>query len=278
MKYTSVFTLTLLAAVPALAASDLTWVSHSGSDVLGCGLTANPCRTFQYAYNNVTPFSGGIIEAMDAGEYGTVNVISPVTIDGNGVGAAIEATLANSSAGVYMYPGSGLVEIRNLTIHVPASCSSCYGIRDLKGSTVIIENVLITGAPSYGVYVNSDTATIHGLTVTGATLAGIYLQGSTATISDSIVQFSPNYGIFLAGNASGVAQALIERSKIISNGVGLLVSCAGAAATARISDCVITNNATGVETSGGGQIITFRNNTWAGNATDGATPFSVSLK
>jgi hypothetical protein len=66
---------------------------------------------------------------------------------------------------------------------------------------------------------------------------------------------------------------------MISNSFyGLLVNNSGFAATARISDCVITGNATGVSTSGGGQIISFRNNTWAGNTTDGTTPFSVSLK
>jgi hypothetical protein len=41
---------------------------------------------------------------------------------------------------------------------------------------------------------------------------------------------------------------------------------------------VITGNTTGVSTVNGGQIITFRNNAWAGNTTDGVTPFSVSLK
>jgi hypothetical protein len=281
MKYTSIFTLTLLAAVPALA-YDTSWVSHSGSDALGCGTTAAPCRMFQFAYNNATS-SGGIIKAMDAGEYGPINIAgNPVTIDGNGVGASIGATSA-AGFGVFLsYPG-GTVVIRNLTIHVPASCN-CPGIRINSGSPVIIENVSITGAPSYGVFLQSinngeplATAAIHGLTVTNATLAGIYVEASTATISDSIVQFSPNYGIFLVGNVNGATQVLIERSKIISNGVGLLVSNAGATATARISDCVITGNTTGVTTSGG-QIITFRNNTWAGNTTDGTTPFSVSQK
>ena len=65
---------------------------------------------------------------------------------------------------------------------------------------------------------------------------------------------------------------------MISNAIGLVVNNNGAAATARISDCVITGNTTGVSTVNGGQIITFRNNAWAGNTTDGATPFSVSLK
>jgi hypothetical protein len=65
---------------------------------------------------------------------------------------------------------------------------------------------------------------------------------------------------------------------MVANSSGLVVQNSGAAATAWISDCVISGNTTGVATSGGGQIITFRNNALAGNITDGATPFSISLK
>jgi hypothetical protein len=50
MKPASIFTLTLLAAVPALALNDLSWVSQrSGDDTNNC-LFATPCKTFQGAY------------------------------------------------------------------------------------------------------------------------------------------------------------------------------------------------------------------------------------
>jgi hypothetical protein len=152
----------------------------------------------------------------------------------------------------------------------------------MQNGSVSIENVSITGAPYTGVLVNGGTAAIHGVTVTGATNTGIALTNTTtSTISDSIIRYSGSYGITLI-SGTGPAQALIERSKMISNSTGLIVVNGGYAATARISDCVITGNNTGVSTAGGpfgqGQIITFRNNTWAGNGTDGATPFSVSLK
>jgi nitrous oxidase accessory protein NosD len=269
MKYTSIFALTLLAAAPALAQNDRTWVSQrSGNDANNC-LFATPCLTFQGAYAKTN--SGGIILAMDAGGYGTVSISSPIIIDGNGVGAVIEAVSAD---GVSLN-NAGLVEIRNLAIHVPASCG-CNGIT-AQNSSVSIENVSIAGAPSKGVYVQSgSTATIHGLTVTGAGNYGIYVTNSTATISDSLIRFS-FHGIYVFGG-NVVTQALIERSKMISNTTGLSVQYFGAATTARISDCVITGNSIGTETSGGGQIITFRNNTWAGNISDGTTPFSVSLK
>jgi Right handed beta helix region len=272
MKYTSIFALTLLAAVPALAQNDLSWVSQrSGLDSNNC-LLATPCKTFQGAYAKTN--SGGIVRAIDAGEYGPVDIAKPIFIDGNGVGATIVATPA-LGYGVAVNT-TGFVEIRNLAIHVPASCA-CFGIEsESSGNNVSIEDVSITGAPSTGVLATGGTVTIHGLTVTGATSYGIYFQNATATISDSIIRYS-DIGIALYG-ASAVTQALIERSKMISNSTGLVVGNGSAAATARISDCAITGNTTGISTTGGGQIVTFRNNTWAANATDGTTPFSVSLK
>jgi Right handed beta helix region len=272
MKYTSIFALTLLAAVPALAQPyDITWVSQrSGNDANPFCTITTPCQTFQQAYAKTNP--GGIVKALDAGEYGRMSITTPIIIDGNGVGAAIEVTMANSQ-GVFV-SSSGAVEIRNLTIHVPASCGSCIGIESF--SNLSIENVSITGQPGAGVFVNGGTATIHGLTVTGATNNGIIVQNATATISDSIVRYS-NYGISLF-SPSAVTQVLIERSKMISNNIGLSAQNGGFAATARISDSVITDNNLGVSTSNGGQIITFRNNAWAGNIGDGTTPFSLSLK
>jgi hypothetical protein len=271
MKPTSIFALTLFATASALAQNpNITWVSHSGIDQTGCGTTAAPCRTFSTA--EIITNSGGIVKAMDAGEYGLISISKPITIDGNGVGAFIEAS-PNLAYGVLvdttLNGGTpGPVEIRNLAIHVPASCSPCYGINQRSGN-VSIEDVSITGAPTVGVLVSGGTATIHGVTVNGATNGGIVVQDVTATISDSIVRYS-NVGLYVFGSTA-VTQALIERTKMISNATGLIVNSNGFATTARISDSVIAANTTGVGTIGGGQIITFRNNTWAGNTTDGTT-------
>jgi len=260
-----------LAAMPALALNDSTWVSHSGSDFPACGPIASPCATFQFAHNQTN--SGGIVRALDAGEYGKVTISKPVTIDGNGVGASITTSGGSGIVGVNVQT-PGIVTIRNLAIHIGSCASACYGIYSAN-SDVDIENVSITGTLSWGVDVNGGTASIHGLTVRFA-FYGIYVSDAIANISDSIVVGS-TFGIYARG-ASLVTQALIERSRMFNNGTGLAAENAGAASTARISDCVITGNTTGVSTVTGGQIISFRNNSWAGNGADGTTPFSVSLK
>jgi Periplasmic copper-binding protein (NosD) len=273
MKVASIFALTVLAAVPVLAQNDISWVSQrTGFDNFSCGPIASPCKTFLWAALNTN--NGGTIKALDAGEYGHVTIGQSIIIDGNGVGASIEASSAFGNAVSFIARN---VEIRNLTIHVSPSCV-CDGI--VTSHDVHVENVTINGSPRWGVVVaNKVTATIHGLRVTNAG-GGIYVSGGTATITDSLVRGS-FYGIFAEGTTAA-AQVLIQGSKLISNGTGLLVENNGSAATARISGNVIAGNTTGISTSGGtslpGQIITFRDNAWAGNGADGTTPFSVSLK
>jgi hypothetical protein len=89
MKLASIFALTLLAALPALAQSDTTWVSASGSDFNPCTFS-QPCRTFNHA--RVLTNSNGIVKAINAADYGAVAVDQPIVIDGNGV-ASITANL-----------------------------------------------------------------------------------------------------------------------------------------------------------------------------------------
>jgi hypothetical protein len=270
MKCVSIFALALLAATAAQAQPyNTSWVSHSGVDNGTCGPTSSPCRTFQGAYNNTN--GGGIIKAMDAGQYDRVGIFKPMVIDGNGVGAVIEVDIDGNGLDVN---NAGRVEIRNLAIHVPFGCSTCSGIVT-GNSFVSIENVSITGALVYGLWLQGGLATVHGVTVTGAT-NGIGVFDITATISDSAVRYSTK-AIYVAGT-NAVTQALVERTKMISNTTGLWVQSNGFATTARISDSVITGNTTGTTIVTGGQIITLRNNTWAGNTTDGSTPFSISLK
>jgi hypothetical protein len=273
MKSASFLTLTLLAALPALGQNTLSWVSHSGNDSNTCTLAA-PCATFQGAYSKTN--SGGIIKALDAGDYGPITISKPIILDGNGVGASIDVTSGGPVViGVLVNGAVGRVEIRSLAIHVAPGCS-CDGIESLNGNTSLsIEDVSITGAPYYGVFVAMGTVMIRGVAVTGAQY-GLVVEDATAVISDSVVRNSMTGTVVLG--VSAVTRALIQRSRMLSNTNGLNVNNTGFAATAWISDCVISGNTTGTTTVGGGQIITLRNNTWLGNSTDGSTPFSISLR
>jgi hypothetical protein len=275
MKYTSIFALTLFAAASAVAANNISWVASTGLDTNNCTRTA-PCHSFQTAHDNTS--TGGIIKAVDAANYGMVNVSQNITIDGNGVGAEIE--VAGTGTGIAI--SSGTVTIRDLTIHCLLNGD---GI-DTFNTETHIENVMILGRPFQGVYAanplgtGAPVVTAKNLTVIGATNSGIFIdQGSSAVIRDSVVHSYGGDGIHVRSNGY-TSVALIERSDLSFNSTGLVAeNASGGGATARISDCVITGNNTGISTLNGGQIISFRTNMLAGNiVTDGATPFSISLK
>jgi hypothetical protein len=95
MKPVSVFTLTLLAAVPALAQY---YVSINGSDSNSCNSTT-PCRTFARAIA-ATNYSGDVIYALDAGLYPGFVITKPIVIDGNGGAEIIPSTFSGLTPAV----------------------------------------------------------------------------------------------------------------------------------------------------------------------------------
>jgi hypothetical protein len=271
------FALSFLAAMPALAGNDISWVANAplGNDANACTLAA-PCRTFQAALSSTNSY--GTITALDAADYGVTTILTQaVTIDGNGVGATILAT-SPTGAAIYVSEGAGPVIIRNLTIHVPLNRGS--GI--ITGANTEIENVAITGGPNNGVvasaFASIITLAVKNLSVAAAANYGIFASGVKGTVRDSVVR-AATFGVYVS-NSSGPATLLIERCDLTGNIDGLYAdgSAGAAAAVARLSDSVITANFVGLVPVNGGQIISFRNNMLAGNGTDGSTPFSASLK
>jgi hypothetical protein len=271
MKPASIFALTLLAALPALAASDVTWVASYGTNNVTCSRTS-PCDTFATAL--AVTNANGVIRAIDAGSYGQITITQNVTIDGNGVAAEIDCLFAN---GVYINNPGVQVTIRDVTIR-----SICGTGVLIRGGDLHLENVLIVGAETTGVLVDGSTSTSRltakNLTVANPSNWGILVQGGSASLRDSVMRGGP-YGIYVQSLPGHPAVALVDRCELSYNVVGLVAdNTGGSGATVRLSDTVITANDNGIFTTAGGQIITFRTNMLAGNGTDGSTPFSISLK
>jgi hypothetical protein len=64
------------------------WVSGTGKDVLGCGSQISPCRTFQYAHDNVLGSNGGDILVRESGSFGPLTITKSVSVINDGVGTA----------------------------------------------------------------------------------------------------------------------------------------------------------------------------------------------
>jgi hypothetical protein len=263
------------AAIPALALNQISWVASSGTDGNPCTRTS-PCATFQHAHDVTS--ANGIVKAIDAADYGLVNITKGITLDGNGTGAEISVGFAATGI-IVNGVAADQVNISNLAINVLSGGS--IGIR--ANSNTNIENVTIAGTPYTGVLITYATfvpkVVAKNLVVSGGDSFGVEVMGGSLALRESVITNSSNYGVYVTGDGAGHGgAALIERSEISFNLLGFAVDGGGGGGVARLSDSVITGNGIGISTTNSGQIITFRTNMLAGNTTDGSTPFSISLK
>lgn len=108
-----------------------------GNDANPCSRTA-PCKTFSSAFSRTA--TGGEIDALDAGGFGTVTITKSITIDGNSTTAGI---LAAGTTGIIIN-GAGIdVTLRGLTIN--GAGSGLIGVRIIAANKVFIERSVIFG-------------------------------------------------------------------------------------------------------------------------------------
>ncbi|HZU89431.1 MAG TPA: hypothetical protein VE993_09255, partial [Stellaceae bacterium] len=107
-------TTSFVLAAPASAASNRAWVSGHGTDGAGCGAPTSPCRSLQYAHDNIVA-PGGEIDVLDPAGYGPITISKAISIVNDGVGTAgVQAATGNAitiNAGA-----SDVVTLRGLDI------------------------------------------------------------------------------------------------------------------------------------------------------------------
>jgi hypothetical protein len=163
--------------------------------------------------------------------------------------------------------GFGAVTItKSISIDGSGAMSSILG----AGTTGIIVN--ITGSADA-----AKSVRIRGLAINGAG-TGLYgirvMAASRVTIEDSVIDGFTSDGVNIA--APG-AQVFISNSRIRNNaGSGINVASAGGQAA--MSDVSVVFNGAGLVTSGGGTIVSLRNNAVYGNKKDGEPSSSAATK
>lgn len=305
MRRSSLFQLLLLPAVlafPRVSAADTApftvFVSAlHGADTPHCGAVHEPCKTFQAGVDRVA--EPGSVVAVDSGTYGAVHVTQGVTIEAPaGVTALIETV---SGIGVDIQAGAqDTVVLRGLTLVSQKNLPlSVHGIRVGSAGSVHIEKCVIDGY-AFGIFANvpapvllfvSDTFIHSSLFSLGA---AVNIGSVTSTIHASFDQchFDGNgNGLLLQGNGTAVARNSSFSGNLVAGAAASagpsgssvelnLETCVmahngdlgvyssgrnGGSATVRISNCTIVGNATGVQTSGGGVVLSRGNNTIEGN-------------
>lgn len=111
-KHLSKLVVVLCFSAPLVfALNGRSWVSSTGSDSNPC-TRSMPCATFQTAIGQTN--SGGEVDVIDPGDYGTVHLFFPITIDGGGMA---RISIGSNIFGVNVSQTvSGPIIVRNLSI------------------------------------------------------------------------------------------------------------------------------------------------------------------
>jgi hypothetical protein len=270
----------------AHAQATRTFVSGVGDDANPCSRTA-PCKTFAGAISKTA--TGGFINILDSGGFGTLTINKSITVDGDGAHAGV---LSSLTTGFIINAAGARVTLRNLSIESPTGANAgVVGINVLNASEVHIENCWIGRFTSHAIsfapsaagtegFINDVTAVGNGGSAVSVVNnsrvsvnrlnsytndAAVFVRGnSIATVRDSIaVGGSVGFG------ANTVASAVLNLENVTTthNGNGIL---AAAGATVRVSNSMIVSNVTnGINASGGAVIISLSGNSLTGNPNDG---------
>ena len=288
----------LLMATSMFAQATRTWVSGVGDDVNPCSRTA-PCKTYAGAISKTA--TGGIIDALDPGGYGTLTITKAITVEGTGtlastLNSSINGFVINIAAG----PTNRHVVLRNLSVDGAGTTLGVDGVRFVSGDSLILENVDIKTQSSDGIeFLPNSLArlVVNNSRISNAAGNGILIKpavGGTARVSIhnstiakngvgirvednsnvSIVRSSivnnTGDGVFSATLTGNGDVVLIEDSEISHNaGNGLRTS--GGSAVLRVANSLISGNGTGV-LNGGGELCSFGNNRISGNTANGVVP------
>jgi hypothetical protein len=240
-----------MASQPAKAQNQSrAWVSGSGVDQGGCGPYTEPCRTLQYAHDNIVA-AGGEIDIKDAAGYGSIAINKSISIINDGVGTA-GVLAAPNSYGINITGGS-YVRLHGLTIEGAGKGTMGIGMGGFNQMQVVITNCMVQNIAAGPALLDG-----HGLLI-GAPGTVI------VTVSNSTIAAVGGSGIFFYPYSSGTAAITLDHVVTTANGIGITFS---SGATGRVG-AAITNSVISNNTGDGIDIHGSPNVTIAGSAITG---------
>jgi hypothetical protein len=265
------------------AAPNRIWVSGHGTDGPGCASPTSPCRTLQYAHDNVA--AGGEIDVLDPAGYGSILITKSISIVNEGVGVAgvLQSTPGADAIGVQAQ-ASDKISLRGLTVEGLGVAAN--GVNFVSGARLTISNCTIRNFTNAGIlilpqngltsmkFLISDTLVTDnndGISVTRA-------SGSTAALRGVIdhVTASNNdgYGIKIYddfNNPSTTAYFAISNTQASNNVEGVnLRSSNTTPISATIDNTQLNNNqAYGLAATGGAVTVLLSRNVINQNDTAG---------
>ena len=290
----------LIATTAAHAQATRTWVSGVGDDANPCSRTA-PCKTFAGAISKTA--AKGEINVLDPGGFGGVTITKSISIIADPFMGGV--LVSGTNAIIINALSTDVVTLRGLTIE--GLGTGLDGVRVLAAKEVHVENCQIQGFLNRGIIVtnaanntnlyvrntiirnNVGAASPGGnsgailLRPTGTGTASALIENShldqntfglrieanaRATMNDSTANNNSTFGVH-AFSSTTAASIILERVVASNNTTGV---CAEGSlnASVRFSNTLVTSNSTGLLSTASGQLISFVNNSVAGNGTNGA--------
>ena len=293
-----VLAILLVATTSMFAQATRTWVSGVGDDVNPCSRTA-PCKTYAGAISKTA--TGGIIDALDPGGYGTLTITKAITVEGTGtlastLNSSVNGFVINIAAG----PTNRHVVLRNLSVDGAGTTLGVDGVRFVSGDSLILENVdiktqssdgieflpnslarlvvtncRISNATGNGILIKPVVGGIARASIHNSTIAkngvGIRVEdNSNVSIVRSSVVNNTGDGVVAAAPTGGGSTVLIEDSEV-SHNAGNGLRTLNVASVLRVANSLISGNGTGTLNTAG-ELCSFGNNRVSGNTANGTLP------
>ncbi len=232
----------------------LAWVSKQfGNDDANCGAVSTPCKTFQFAHDNVVA-SGGTIFVRDPGGYGTLVISKGISIinEGDGVASISAASLGD---GIKVAAGAAdVVLIKGVTID--GAGAGANGIKVQSAGTVTIADCTVKGFKESGIFVGSATAVNFGVVDSLITdnRYNVWVQpaqsASHAGFLKNVVTTRGEMGVYADGKNTSAASYI---ALSLEGGFAAHNTTAGF----RIMSAVVTARSVRAELNGAGVVIDF---------------------
>jgi hypothetical protein len=245
----ALITMTLACALfagPAMAQRDRVFVASYGNDSGSCTF-GSPCKTFQYAVDNVAV--GGEVTAIDSAGFGPVTISQSVTITSpNGVEAGIVAASGGNAVTINA-TSAATITLRGLTLEGSGVGSRGISLTSTGGGTLNIIDTVVKDFVNSGIAIlpaggnmNLTISNCYSLSNGGD---GIKLAPTTlsAIVNFSIDQTTANTnssnGIELNASGGAGASGSVTRSEANLNTIdGIFLNAAGAT----IKNCYVDSN------------------------------------
>jgi hypothetical protein len=293
------FIMFAVVCAPSLAGATAqrTFVSGTGVDNPTCSL-CSPCRQFVAAVSATT--TGGEVIVLDSAGYGTVTIAKSITLAAPpGVYAGVSVI---SGSGITINGGGIVVTLRGLTIKGQGGSN---GIAFTQGAELNIAQCEISNMTAAGIVVTATSSNltvrdtvvrdngVYGISISGAgsraaldalhltnnATAGLYALGSVAAyVTDSVI-YRNGIGLQGGGPAIGITTIVSSHNKISGNGIGIKADAMMGLVYALLDGNLLSANTTAVSINPGTTVgLTYGNNVYANNSSDGSTLLSQTPK